>query len=272
VTLAFDTHAHLQDLAFAADADEVIARAEAEGVGGMLVCGYDEPSNAQALALAARSPLVFPAVGFHPHDAKDVTTAMLDELERLAALPEVVAVGEIGLDFYRDHSPHDVQREVLDAELAIAARLGKPVSVHSRAAEDAIFEHLDRYSRDSGWQPGARPVGIMHCFGGSLEQALRYVGIGFLVSFACTLTYPRNDEARTIAAALPLESIVVETDSPYLPPQKLRGKRNEPANVARAVEALAAVRGMDPEQVAAATTANALRVFGVSLPSKVAAR
>lgn len=272
MTLAFDTHAHLQDPAFAGDAHEAIARAEAAGVGGVLVCGYDEPSNAQALELAAQSPLVFPAVGFHPHDAKDVTAAMLDALERLASLPKVVAVGEIGLDFYRDHSPHDVQREVLDAELAIAARLGKPVSVHSRAAEDAIYEHLARYSQLAGWQPRARSVGVMHCFGGSLEQARRYVEIGFLVSFACTLTYPRNDEARTIAAALPLESIVVETDSPYLPPQKLRGKRNEPANVVRAIEALAEARGLDSEAVAAATTANALRVFGVSLPSKVAAR
>lgn len=272
MTLAFDTHAHLQDPDFATDAAEVIARAEAAGVGGMLVCGYDEPSNAQALELAARSPLVFPAVGFHPHDAKDVTPAMLDELERLATLPEVAAVGEIGLDFYRDHSPYDRQREVLDAELALAARLSKPVSVHSRSAEDAIFEHLAAYSRSTGWQPGARPVGVMHCFGGSLQQALRYVEIGFLVSFACTLTYPRNDAARTIAAALPLESIVVETDSPYLPPQKLRGKRNEPANVVRALEALAEARGMHFADVVAATTANALRVFGVSLPSKVAAR
>ncbi|MCZ2111691.1 MAG: TatD family hydrolase [Dehalococcoidia bacterium] len=272
MTLVFDTHAHLQDPAFAADASEVIERAAARGVGGVVVCGYDQPSNEQALELAARSALIFPAVGFHPHDAKDVTPAMLDELERLAALPQVVAIGEIGLDYYRDHSPHEVQAQVLEAELEIAARLGKPVSVHSRAAEGAIYEHLARYSRSSGWQPGSRPIGIMHCFGGSLEQAQRYVEIGFLVSFACTLTYPRNDAARTIAAALPLESIVVETDSPYLPPQKLRGKRNEPANVVHAVESLAEARGIDACEAATATTANALRIFGVSLPSKVAAR
>ena len=272
MTLVVDTHAHLQDPAFATDLLDVLAKADAEGVGGILVCGYDPESNEQALRLAERSPIVFPAVGYHPHEAKEIMPGLLDTLETLAALPEVAAIGEIGLDFYRDHSPHDRQREVLDAELAIAVRAGKPVSVHSRGAEEAIFDQLAAYSRAAGWQPDARPVGVMHCFGGSLSQARRYVGIGFLISFACTLTYPRNEEARTIATDLPLESIVVETDSPYLPPQKLRGKRNEPANVRRAVEALAAVRGISVDDAAAATTRNASRLFGVAIPSKVAAR
>ena len=269
---AFDTHAHLQDEAFAADLEAVVRRMAEAKVGGAVVCGYDAASNVAALDLASRFPPLFPAVGYHPHEAKDVTPSLLAELESLASLPAVVAVGEIGLDFYRNHSPHDRQREVLDAQLAIALRLGKPVSVHSRAAEEEIFEHLAAYSRASSWRPGGRPIGVMHCFGGASEQARRYVDIGFLVSLACTLTYPRNHAARTIAEDLPLESLVVETDSPYLPPQDRRGARNEPANVCRAIESLAALRGISVGAAASATTANALGLVGVNLPAEVALR
>ena len=192
---------------------------------------------------------------------------MLSELETQANLASVVAVGEIGLDFYRDHSPHDQQRNLLDAQLAIAAGLGKPVSVHSRGAEDAIYHHLSDYSRKRDWQPGTAPIGVMHCFGGSVEQARSYAAIGFLISLACVVTYPGNDEARRIAADLPLESLLVETDSPYLPPQSLRGRRNEPAHVVEAVGALAKARGIAFGAAAEATTANALRVFGVRVPA-----
>lgn len=266
----FDTHAHLQDPAFD-DVAAVLERAERAGVAGIAVCGYDPASNLQAIELASRSPLLFPAVGFHPHEAKDITPAMLVELESLAALPEVVAVGEIGLDFFRDHSPHDAQRRILEAQLGIALRVGKPVSVHSRGAEEAALEPLSAFATAANWSPGGRPVGVMHCFGGTLEQARRYVEIGFLVSLACAVTYPRNDDARSIAATLPLETLVVETDSPYLPPQALRGKRNEPANVVSAVHSLATARGISSEAAADATTRNATRLFGVGLATGVAA-
>lgn len=269
--ILFDTHAHLQDPQFEGDIAVILERARAAGVTGVTVCGYDAASNVEALAMAQHSSTVFPAVGIHPHEAKDVTASLLAELESQAKRPEVVAVGEIGLDFYRDHSPHDVQRKVLDEQLAIAARVGKPVSVHSRAAEDTIEPHLAAYAHARGWKPGQPPIGVMHCFGGTLEQARRYVELGFMVSLACALTYPGNEEARTIARELPLESLVVETDSPYLPPQQLRGRRNEPANVVRAVEALAAARQIPIDEAAAATTANACRLFGVSLPSEVPA-
>lgn len=267
--VAFDTHAHLQDPAFERDRDRVIARAEEAGVSGILLCGYDARSNVETLTIAAQHAGVYAAVGFHPHEAKDVTPEMLETLARQAAGPDVVAVGEIGLDFYRDHSPHDAQLRILRAQLQIAARVGKPVSVHSRSAEDDCFEPLAEYSASRGWAPGVLAVGIMHCFGGTLEQALRYVDVGFLISIACPITYPSNDEARRLAAGLPIEAIVVETDSPYLPPQKLRGQRNEPANVWRAIEAVASARGGTVDAVAAATTDNACRTFGVTLPAKV---
>lgn len=257
----FDTHCHLQDPAFGGDARGAIARAAEAGVAGMVVLGYDTPSNVRALELAADSPIVLAAVGYHPHEAGTVTLAMLAELEAQVAREDVVAVGEIGLDFYRDHSTPDDQRRVLAAQLEIALRQGKPVCVHSRGAEGAAFELLTPYARAAA-AAGSRP-GIMHCFGGTLEQALRYVELGFLVSIACAVTYPKNDENRRIARELPLEALVIETDSPYLPPQGRRGERNEPANVRAAAEAIAAARGARAEHVAEATARNAEDLFGV---------
>ncbi len=262
----FDTHCHLQDPAFAGDAPEAIARAGQAGVTGLVICGYDAPSNHAAIELAATSPIAYPTVGFHPHDAKDLTPALIREVESLASLPEVVGIGEIGLDFFRDLSPRNVQRRALDDQLELALRLGKPVSVHTRAAEDAVYDHLAPFAR--AWAAvTARPPGVMHCFGGTLEQARRFVELGFLVSIACAITYPKNEETRRIAAGLPLESLVVETDSPYLPPQDWRGKRNEPAFIETAVVAISRVRSMQATVVADTTTANAARLFGVAITS-----
>lgn len=266
----FDSHSHIQEKPFAGDIGDVLARATRAGVEGIAVCGFDAESNQAAIVLAATSPILVPTVGFHPHDAGEVTSAMLAELESLARLPEVVAVGEIGLDFYRDLSPREVQRRALDEQLAIAVRVAKPVCVHSRAAEEEIYPHLAAYASSSPLPGAGRPAGVMHCFGGTLEQAQRYAGLGFLVSIPCTITYPNNVEARRIAAGLPLSALVVETDSPYLPPQELRGRRNEPANVRSAVAGIATARGMTAEAVADATTANACRLFGVRVPEEAA--
>jgi len=235
------------------------------GLVGLTVCGFDAESNNAALLLAASSSIVFPAVGFHPHDAGEVTPGMLAELESQARLPEVVAVGEIGLDFYRDLSPRDRQRQVLDEELAIAVRVGKPVSVHSRGAEADIYDHLKAYAAASPLMARGGPVGVMHCFGGTLEQAERFIALGFLVSIPCSVTYPKNCESRRIAASLPGDSLVVETDSPYLPPQRCRGRRNEPAYVVAAVEEISASRKISIEAAAELTTANACRLFGIPI-------
>jgi TatD DNase family protein len=268
MTPLFDTHCHLQDPGFKGEGQSAVERALSAGVGGLLLCGYDEETNREALAMGDWARGVYPGVGYHPHEAAAVTPSMLDELEHQAGLPEVVCVGEIGLDFFRDRSPRDVQRDVIDAQLAIALRTGKPVSVHSRGAEDHIYEHLAAYA--SKVLAGKAP-GVMHCFGGTLEQATRYVDLGFVISFPCTITYPKNDEARRMAAALPLEAIVIETDSPYLPPQHMRGQRNEPAYISAAVEGVARARGISLEDAAAATTANAERVFRVPVVKSVPA-
>ena len=269
--ILFDTHSHLQDEAFAAEFGATVARARAVGVLGITLCGYDAASNLAALELAAGVEGVFPTVGYHPHDAKDLTDAAFAVLEAQAALPQVVGIGEIGLDFYRDHSPHDLQRDALDRQLGLAARLGKPVSLHTRGAEDAIYDHLAAYVSESPLFANGRPPGVMHCFGGTLVQAERYVALGFLVSIPCAVTYPKNSEARRIAAELPLESLVVETDSPYLPPQGKRGQRNEPAYVVTAVEAIAAARGASVETIARRTTENACRLWGVRVGEPVGA-
>ncbi|MCC6388879.1 MAG: TatD family hydrolase [Dehalococcoidia bacterium] len=265
----FDTHCHLTDEAFAHDAAEVFERARAAGVAAMAICGYDAASNPAAVAFAQGREGAHPTVGFHPHEAKTVTAAMLAELDALAGLPEVVAVGEIGLDFYRDHSGPAEQRRVLDAQLEIALRHGKPVSFHSRAAEDAAAEHLEPFAREMARRWPGRVPGVMHCFQGNLAQARRYVTEGFLVSIACPVTYPKNETNRTLARELPAESLVIETDSPYLPPQRLRGRRNEPANVKAAAQAIAEARGISFEDVATLTTRNAERLYRVAIRAGV---
>lgn len=262
MTGAFDTHSHIQDPQLIRDFEGVLARARVAGLAGIALCGYDAPSNAQALELATRSPLLFPTVGFHPHEADDVTEAMLTELESLVALTEVVGVGEIGLDFYRNLSGESNQRRLIDRQLEIALSSGKPVCVHSRSAEGTIAEHLLPYAAEARRRGNAVP-GVMHCFGGTLEQARPFVDAGFLISIACTVTYPKNAETQRIARELPLSTLVIETDSPYLPPQSMRGQRNEPAQVVEAARAIAEIRGEALQRVLDATTANAARLFRV---------
>lgn len=259
----FDTHCHLQDPRFE-DVDGVIARATAVGVERMLLCGYDLPSSEVAVEMADRFPSVLAAVGIHPHDAHTLTPDVVQRLETLLDRELVVAVGEIGLDFYRDLSPRDVQHRTLELQLELAASTGKPVSVHSRGAEQEISAPLQAYVSRTPLS-GHAPVGVMHCFGGTIEQARVYAEMGFLISIPCTVTYPNNETGRKLAADLPLDVLVLETDSPYLPPQSHRGRRNEPAFVNSAVETIATLRGLAVDEVAEATTRNAERVFGAGV-------
>ncbi len=259
-----DTHCHLQDPKIASRADGAVEEAVAAGVGFILVCGYDEPSSVEAVRLAERHEPVYAAVGVHPHDARTFTPDTLRLLEELASHPKCVAIGEIGLDFYRNLSPRPVQERALEAQLELAATLGLPVSVHSRAAEREILAPLSRYAAAANaLRAQGRPVGVMHCFGGTLEEARPYVEIGFVISVACPITYPKNERTRRLARHLPLEALVVETDAPYLPPQEQRGQVNTPANVRRAAEEIARVRGLPLAEVARATTDTATRVFAL---------
>ncbi len=252
-----DTHAHLQDPKIAPDIEAVLARAAAAGVAQVLVAGYDLPSSEAAVELARQhSGIVLAAAGIHPHEADGHWEDELARLHELCADPAVVLVGELGLDAVKGFSTESRQRELLAAQLEIALAVRKPVAVHSRGAERDILRLLEPFAA-SARASGLATPGVMHCFGGSLEDAEPYVEMGFFISIAGPVTYPRNEATRRLAAGLPARSLVIETDSPYLPPQGMRGQRNEPAWIVETARAVAAARGGRFEDVAELTTANA---------------
>ena len=261
----FDSHTHIQDAAFDADREEVIERAWQAGLVAMLVLGTNVTTTEKALALAEKHPQLLVAAGCHPHYAEDMDDASLDRVAELAADPRIAAVGETGIDFYRDLSPRDRQIAVFQRHLEIAADLGKPIAIHCREAHDVVMSMIEPWSkRLGGALPGGRPLGVMHYFSGQAALAQYYVDFGFAISIHCSVTYPSSDRLAEVARRLPLETLLVETDSPYGAPQSRRGQRNEPALVAEAVQHIAELRGEPVERVAEATTENAFRLFGIS--------
>ena len=243
-----DSHCHLQDPAFDADREAVIARAVETGIARMLVPGYDLPSSRAAVALAGQHPgLIDAAVGVHPHFSAAPTAADWAELATLAADPRVVALGEIGLDFHRYRSPRDAQRAALDRQLAIAASVGKPVLVHDRDAHEEVRTALLAWAG-----PGAgRPRGVLHCFSGDASFAQDLAAGGYLISFALPVSFSSAEGPRSAAAALPEGTYLVETDSPWLAPGGGE-QRNEPTTALRVAAELARLRGTSPEAIALA--------------------
>jgi TatD DNase family protein len=248
-----DTHAHLTDRRFDLDRDAVLGRARAAGVGAIVVVGYDLASSRAAVALAGRMPWLWATVGIHPHDARLATPAEVAELARLAGHPKVLAIGECGLDYYRDLSPRDVQERLFVAQLELAAQCNLPVVVHSRAAMAETLEILARHPLAAG--------GVLHCFDGTVADARRAVELGLYLSCAGPLTYRRDQTLAQALAAVPLDRLVVETDCPYLSPRGHRGERNEPAHVRIIAADLARCRRLDEATLARATTANAAALF-----------
>ena len=253
--MLFDTHAHLNAPAFAPDLDRVLARAQSKTVSQLVVVGYNLASSRRAVALARRHPeRLHAAVGIHPHDAEQADAAGVAAIRDLAAEPGVVAIGETGLDYYRNLAPRARQQEAFAAMLDLAEDLDLPVIIHSRAAiADALAAVEGRRLRAGG---------VLHAFAGESSDVERAVAAGLLLSFAGPLTYRRADTLRAAAAVVPAERLLVETDCPYLPPQPWRGRRNEPAYLPATVETLATVRGMSTAACAALVTANAERLFG----------
>jgi len=245
-----DTHAHLD--ACAEPADDLVSRAREAGVRRIVSVGTGIDSCRETLEIAARHEGVFAALGIHPHEAGEPDAGRLDELRELLADERAVAVGETGLDFYRDYAPHDRQRELFERQLELAAELGKTVVVHTRAASDETAAAL---------APFGGTV-VLHCF-----SAPELLGValdrGYYVSFAGNVTYPKAEELRDAARAVPSERLLAETDSPYLAPQPRRGRPNEPANVVHTVAALAEARGEDTAELAAQIEANASAAFGL---------
>ncbi len=256
-----DTHAHLNFEDYEGELDAVVERAREAGLVGIVTVGIEPSDWGPTLEISSRYAGVFPALGIHPNSANQATTEAFQRLEELCRRPghrRVVAVGETGLDFYREHTEHEVQREAFRAHLDLARQLDLPVIVHNRDAHADVLDILRRDGR------GTR--GVMHSFTGDLEFANASIELGYLVSLAGPVTFKKAADKHLIARSIPLDYLLVETDCPFLTPEPYRGRRNEPAYVQFTARAVAQLRGQDFDDVARATTANAVRLFGLGLP------
>ena len=278
--MLIDSHAHLDF--YSEDRDEVLRRAQAAGVGTILAIGIGDGPDTMHRALdfangsyTADLPKIFATVGIHPQEASQATEATLAEVARLAGEPRCVAVGEIGLDYYHFENPDiPTQQLAFTAQMYIAAEARKPIVIHCRTSELATPQAKAKFGAADAWQDTldlitehwrpARLAGIMHCFSGGIEEARRSLDLGFYLSFAGNLTYPKAVSIREAAAFAPADRILVETDAPFLAPIPHRGERNEPALVAHTAAALAELRGISSEELAAITTENFHRLFPAS--------
>ena len=254
-----DSHAHVQMRQFDADRASVIQAAFDADVTRMVTPGVDVETSRQAIALAERYPgRIFAAVGTHPHDATTLTDEALDQQRELARSPHVVAIGEIGLDYYRDLSPRDVQRDAITRQFALARDLDLPIILHNRESHADMIALLREHGQ------GLR--GVFHCFIGDQAMARDALDLGFYISFAGPVTYPKNTELAAVAAWAPLDRVLVETDCPYLTPIPFRGQRNEPRHVAQVARRIADLRGLTIDQMAEATSRNAATLFRLPSP------
>lgn len=253
-----DSHCHLDAEQFNQDREAVIERAFSSGITNMMAIGTgDGPPDLEAgIRLADKYAPIYCTVGVHPHDAAKASDTTIKELEALLRHPKVLAIGEMGLDYHYDFSPRDKQRAVFIDQLALARNARKPIVIHTREAWDDTFQILEEH-----WA-GATPGGIMHCFSGGPEQAQRSLALGFYISFAGVLSFPKALDLQAAAREVPLDRILIETDSPYLAPVPFRGKRNEPGFVVHTARKLAELRGLSLEEVAALTSANFKRLCG----------
>lgn len=252
----FDTHAHLNAEQYEEDLEVVVERALAEGVTNMVVVGFDRPTILKAMELTEAYDFIYACVGWHPVDAIDMTDEDLVWIEELAAHPKVVAIGEMGLDYYWDKSPKDVQKEVFRKQIRLAKKVKLPIVIHNREATADIVEILKE-------ENAAEVGGIMHCFSGSVEVAKACVEMNFLISLGGPVTFKNAKKPKEVAAEIPLDKLLIETDCPYLAPHPYRGKRNEPSYVKLVAEQIAEIKEIPVEEVAKATTGNAKKIFGI---------
>jgi TatD DNase family protein len=268
--MLIDSHAHLDSERYAEDREAMLRRAFEAGVGAVLAIGIGEQAVGMDGALAVCRefngqpglPKLFASAGVYPHNAAEIDDSILAKLDSLLSEPEVIGCGEIGLDYYHEGAAHATQREGLVRQLEIAAGRKRPILIHCRPKEgttdawDELLKIIEEHWRPTGLG------GIMHCFGGNYEQASRSLDLGFLISFAGNLTYPKAQPLRDVAVQLPLDGILVETDAPWLAPAANRGKRNEPGWVVQTAKVLAGLHGVTEEEIAQATTKNFNRLFG----------
>jgi len=247
-----DSHCHLDFPDFAAEREAVVARARAAGVGTMLTIGTRLDQFEGVRAIAESDDAIWCSVGAHPHEAADHAALLPEQLTAPAAHPKVVGIGETGLDFHYDLSPRDIQERVFRAHIAASHATGLPLIIHAREADSEIARILDEE------RP---PPGVLHCFSSGRALAEAALALGFYISISGIVTFKNADELRAIVRDLPLDRLLVETDGPYLAPVPYRGRRNEPAFVAATAAAVAVLKGIEPEQLAAATSANFFRLF-----------
>ena len=251
-----DSHCHLDFDAFENQRDRIVAEANEAGVNTIVNIGVDIPSSKRSIALAEQYDCIYATVGIHPHDAKKVGSRTIDELRELSRHPKVVAIGEIGLDYYRDMSPRKVQQRVFREQLELACEVNLPVVIHTRESfEDSltiVSDYVDRL-----------PGGVFHCFPGNVQEAERVFDIGFVISVGGIITF-KNSQMSRMAAEVPLEKILLETDAPYLAPVPFRGKTNCPAYVVHTCRKLAELRGESVQEVEKVTDRNTQRLFGLA--------
>lgn len=248
-----DSHAHIDDDRFDSDRDEILARAAAAGVERIINIGADMESSARSLTLAEKYPAIFATVGMHPHDAKQMQEADYSKLIDWLRHPKVVAIGEIGLDYHYDLSPRSVQKEVFLRQLDIARQTGKPFVIHERESHGDMLDIIKTVARGL--------EGVFHCFSGSVETAREYLKMGFYISIAGPVTFPKSVKTKEVAKFVPLDRLLLETDAPYLTPHPFRGRRNEPAYVRLVAEEVAALRNIPVTDLIQATGENARRLF-----------
>jgi TatD DNase family protein len=253
MTDLFDSHAHYDHEAFDSDRSELLNSLPLSGVVGVLNSASDEASSLAAIDLAKRFEWIVASVGVHPHEASTLDEPLLERLEALLAHPKAVAVGEIGLDYYYDRSPRDVQKRAFERQLELAGALDKPVVVHSRDAAADTLEILRRF----------RPRCVVHCFSGSAELAEIYVKMGFYIGFTGVVSFEKARRPLLAAKAVPIDRLLIETDCPYMAPVPFRGKRSDSTMLPYIVEVLARLKEMEPQQLAKVTAANARRLYGI---------
>lgn len=257
-TMLIDTHCHLDFPDFKPDFDLVLERAEQAGIEAIINVASSIEGSRNAVALAKRHPHVYASVGVHPHDAKDCPESIWTELNELVKKERVVAIGEVGLDFYRNLSEPALQIEIFEKFIGFALKAQLPLIVHSRLAQDKTLEILKAY-------PDLSAKGIViHCFSGDIDFLKQCLDLGCFVSFTCNVTYKKADAIRQVLKFVPLERMFLETDAPYLSPEGKRGKRNEPANIVELAHAVAQIKQIDFEKVCQQTTANAKKFFKIS--------
>lgn len=254
-----DTHVHLDMIDHGRHTRQILDRASIQGVNALISVGIDLESSRKAVEYSIRYPQVSAAVGLHPNDARGFDHATLDRLINLAAERSVVGWGEIGLDYYRKHTPADLQQEAFEAQLVAAATLKLPVIIHDRDAHEDCLSILKSVSR------AADLTGVFHCFSGSMAVAEEVLDLGFLISFTGVITFPGTEDLSEVVRFVPLDRLLVETDSPFLSPMPFRGRRNEPARVRIVAEEIACIKGISLEEVAQWTTRNAQGLFRLQL-------